>query len=84
MGVWCINLLASIGAIDLNNMGKYPDGKAKRRFSLLEFGPGRGTLMVDIIRVNYNRIIAQNKLILVKGSSPVQSAKRIGNQLCRV
>lgn len=74
MGVWCINLLASIKAIDLNNMGKYSDGKVKRRFSLLEFGPGRGTLMVDVIRVNNKEIIPENKLILVKGSSSVQLA----------
>ena len=49
-----INFLNQIKAINLNNPNEKPNGKKK--FSLIEFGPGRGTLMCDILRVlsNFN------------------------------
>ncbi|KRX07655.1 hypothetical protein PPERSA_11204 [Pseudocohnilembus persalinus] len=48
LGIWVINLLQSIKAIDLSDQNPQID---KKRFSLLEFGPGRGTLMCDILKV---------------------------------
>jgi len=51
IGVWCLSLLGKINAIDMDNLRKPSTGPAKRKYGLLEFGPGRGTLMIDIIRV---------------------------------
>jgi len=51
IGVWVLSLLGKINAIDLDNLRKPQSGQAKKKYSLLEFGPGRGTLMIDIIRV---------------------------------
>ena len=42
IAIWCVNFLEK-SKILLN--------KGKKKFSLLEFGPGRGTLMMDVIRV---------------------------------
>ncbi|EGR28531.1 hypothetical protein IMG5_173480 [Ichthyophthirius multifiliis] len=50
LGIWTINTLQQIGAINLSNTNSDRD---KKKFSLVEFGPGRGTLMSDIIRVLY-------------------------------
>jgi len=51
IGVWCLSLLGKINAIDLDNLRNRTSGPAKKKYGLLEFGPGRGTLMIDIIRV---------------------------------
>jgi len=56
IGVWCLSLLGKINAIDLDNLRKPANGQAKKKYGLLEFGPGRGTLMIDIIRVSILRI----------------------------
>ena len=45
MGVWIVNFLAQIKATDTSHA--FP----KKKYSLIEFGPGRGTLMADILRV---------------------------------
>ena len=37
--------------IDLNKKSVEKIGKRKKKFSLLEFGPGKGTLMSDVLRV---------------------------------
>ena len=47
MGVWCVHFLDKIKAINLEN----PNHNSQKKFTLLEFGPGRGTLMCDILRV---------------------------------
>ena len=47
IGVWITNFLSTIKVIDLES----PTKSQKRKFALMEFGPGRGTLMVDILRV---------------------------------
>jgi len=49
IGIWCVNFLekAKIVTIPANSQKK----TNKKQFSLMEFGPGRGTLMMDVIRV---------------------------------
>jgi NADH dehydrogenase [ubiquinone] 1 alpha subcomplex assembly factor 7 len=48
IGVWVVNFLSTIRAIDLDNPIK---SATNRKISLVEFGPGRGTLMADIVKV---------------------------------
>jgi NADH dehydrogenase [ubiquinone] 1 alpha subcomplex assembly factor 7 len=45
LGLWAINFFTKSGLWDADDKSK------NRRVSLLEFGPGRGTLMKDLIRV---------------------------------
>lgn len=48
LGIWIINLLSQIRAVNLDD----PSPKSlEKKFSLLEFGPGKGTLMTDVVNV---------------------------------
>lgn len=47
IAVWCINFLEKAKILTFPR----ETTETKKSFSLLEFGPGRGTLMMDIIRV---------------------------------
>lgn len=49
VAIWCVIFLQKIKAITIPPT-KEPN-ISKKKFSLLEFGPGRGTLMMDVIRV---------------------------------
>jgi Uncharacterized conserved protein len=52
IGVWAINFLSQIKAAEVT-IGQNPvSNDPKKKYSLLEFGPGKGTLMSDIIRVS--------------------------------
>ena len=76
IGIWCVNLLAKINAIDLDNLGKTTDNQNKKKYSLLEFGPGRGTLMIDVIRVKKHKENFKNIFV---GSSTIQFTQWSGD-----
>ncbi len=46
VGIWCLNYLQTIDPDRFAN-----NATGKKRVSLIEFGPGKGTLMRDIVRV---------------------------------
>jgi SAM-dependent MidA family methyltransferase len=47
VGIWCINFLSGIKKIDLDEVATVSQ---KKKFSLIEFGPGKGSLMCDVLR----------------------------------
>jgi hypothetical protein len=57
VGIWCLNYLQTIDPDRFAN-----NAIGKKRLSLIEFGPGKGTLMRDVVRVLL--IINQGFLII--------------------
>eukprot|EP00825_Cyclidium_porcatum_P002864 TRINITY_DN11329_c0_g1_i2.p1 TRINITY_DN11329_c0_g1~~TRINITY_DN11329_c0_g1_i2.p1 ORF type:complete len:394 (-),score=52.48 TRINITY_DN11329_c0_g1_i2:8-1189(-) len=49
IAIWVITFLQNIKLIDRSNINQYK--KNIKNYSLIEFGPGRGTLICDILRV---------------------------------
>lgn len=49
IGVWCAHFFEHSKIINFNDLASL--NVPRKKISLVEFGPGRGTLMIDIIRV---------------------------------
>ena len=51
IGIWVLSFLEKVKVIDFALEQKRLEGKRQKKFSLLEFGPGKGTLMGEVLRV---------------------------------
>lgn len=51
IAIWCINFLEKSNILNLEEIAQSKKKSNEKKFSLMEFGPGRGTLMMDVIRV---------------------------------